>query len=155
MITQPSRRPILLLLLLSIVLVFLSFGGIYGGYYLITDPTGESMQMSLSALQNTPFRDYTLPGYVLMFVYGFGSLVVLYGLWSRAPLPFVSAITRWTHEFWAWDFALLLGVVLIVWLAYQALFYGAFAPIQLVMFGVAILLIGLPLLNPLREYFRE
>ncbi len=127
MTTQRSRRPFLLLVLLSAVLLFTAFGGIFGGIQLINDPTGSSMNMPLSA----------------------------YGLWSRARLPYDTLVSHWTHEFWAWDTSLLLGFVLMIWLTYQVIFYPAFAPIQFVMYGAAILLIGLPLLDPLREYFRE
>ncbi|MBN8635307.1 MAG: hypothetical protein J0M07_08305 [Anaerolineae bacterium] len=155
MTTQRSRRPFLLLVLLSAVLLFTAFGGIFGGIQLINDPTGSSMNMPLSALERTPFRDYTLPGYILMFVYGFGGVLSVYGLWTRARLPYDTLVSHWTHEFWAWDTSLLLGFVLMIWLTYQVIFYPAFAPIQFVMYGAAILLIGLPLLDPLREYFRE
>lgn len=154
MTTQRSR-PLLLLVLLSAVLLFTAFGGVFDGLHLINDPTGGSLNMPLSALERTPFRDYTLPGFVLMFLYGFGGVLSVYGLWSRARLPYDALVSHWTHEFWAWDSSLLLGFALIVWLTYQVIFYPAFAPIQFVMYGAAILMIGLPLLDPLREYFRE
>lgn len=152
---RKPKRPILLLSILSFVLLLLAGGGIYGGYHLILDPSGGLLNMPLSALEQTPFPNYTIPGYILLFGYGFGGLISIYGLWSRAPLPLLSPLARWTHEYWAWDLSLALGVGLIIWLTYQAIFYRAFAPIQLGMYGVAILLIGLPLLDPLKAYFYE
>jgi hypothetical protein len=152
---KPQKRPILLLVLLSAALLLLAVGGIYGGYNFILDPSGASMQMPLSALERTPFSDYRIPGFILMFAYGFGGLVSLYGLWSRASVPLLSTLERWTHEHWAWDLSLALGVILLIWLTYQVFFYTEFAPIQVIMYVIAVLLIGLPLLNPVRNYYRE
>ena len=152
---QTSRRPTLVLVLLTVVLLFTAIGGVYGGYHLLRDPSGGVLGMSLNYLDTTPFSDYTLPAFVLMFGYGFGSLVVIYGLWFRVPLPLVNTLEHMTHEHWSWDLTLALGVALILWLTYQVVMIPAFAPIQFVMYGVAILLIGLPLLDPMREYYHE
>lgn len=152
---MPTKRPLFLLLLLSVTLIFLSIGGVYGGYMLLNDTTGMALGLSLGYLQRTPFSDYQLPALFLMFGYGFGGLVIVYGLWSRAPLPWVENLTRFTGAHWAWDWSVLLGSALVVWLTYQLIALPNVAPVQLVMYGVAALLIGLPLIPTMRAYYRD
>lgn len=55
-------------------------GELYGGWSLITDPTGDNLQMSLSYLKDTPFSDYFIPGLVLFSANGVFSFVALFML---------------------------------------------------------------------------
>ena len=63
---------------ISILLLLLNgIGALYGGYQLITDPTGSKMQIPLSFLENSPFNDYLIPGIVLFIVNGIFSFVTV------------------------------------------------------------------------------
>lgn len=60
-----------------ILLCILSLPALYGGWALITDPSGGLLKMSTNELSISPFPDFLLPGIILFFVLGVGSLVVL------------------------------------------------------------------------------
>lgn len=62
----------------AVLLLINGIGALYGGWSLITDPTGDHLQMSLSYLNNTPFSDYFIPGLVLFSANGVFSLVALF-----------------------------------------------------------------------------
>lgn len=152
--TSITRRPLMPLLLLSICLVFLGANGFIGGYLMLSDPYGAPMGMPLATLERTLFQNFIVPGLCLIFIWGCGSLLTLIGLWLRPQwLPF-NVLNNWLHEHWSWDFALLLGVGLLMWLTYQFFTLPAVAPIQYVLLVLAALLVILPLLPVLRRYYR-
>ena len=145
-----QHRPIILLLVLSVCLVFLACSGFAGGYEMLRDPNGTPMGMSVSVLEGTVFENYFVPGLLLIGIWGGGSVVTLIGLWLGP---------RWLHlsllsEHWAWFFSVLLGLGLLVWLTYQVVTLPAVAPIQIILYGLACFLVGLPLVPPMRRYYR-
>jgi hypothetical protein len=146
-------RPLLVMWVLSLVLIFLALGTVGGGILLIQDPTGAVMQLEISWLVNTPFVNYFVPGLILLLLYGVGSLFLLYALWELPKFPLLTRLTRFTHEHWAWDFTVLLGVFLLVWLVVQFVVLPATSPIQPVMLVVALALIVLPLLPGMRRFY--
>lgn len=146
-------RPLLVMWVLSIVLIFLALVAVGGGVLLIQDPTGAELQMETAWLVNTPFVDYFVPGLILFFVFGVGSLFLLYALWEMPRFAFFASLTRFTREYWAWDFTVLLGVVLLVWLVVQIAILPAMSPIQPVMLVVALALIVLPFLPGMRRFY--
>jgi hypothetical protein len=50
-------------------------GAVYGGYQLITDPSGSKLQMPLSFLDHSPFHNYLIPGVILILVNGIFSFI--------------------------------------------------------------------------------
>lgn len=64
-----------LFILLGCFEAFVALGAFFGGWNLMTDPTGSSMQMSSEWLKRSPFHNYLIPGIVLFSVNGLGSLV--------------------------------------------------------------------------------
>lgn len=61
----------------ALLLVFLSVSALFGGWHLITDPTGQSLNMPLSWLAHSPFTTYFAPGIILFVVLGLGSALNL------------------------------------------------------------------------------
>jgi hypothetical protein len=61
----------------TILLLFNGIGALYGGWNLITHPDGSSLQLSLQLLENTPFRNYLIPGIILFITNGLFSLLSL------------------------------------------------------------------------------
>jgi hypothetical protein len=153
MITKSSRRPLLVMWVLTGCLLFISLMGLGGGLLMLQDPNGSPMGLSPALLANTPFNDYTLPGIWLLVVFGIGGFFVLYCLWQLPHVPFLTTLTRWTHEHWAWDLTVLFGVVLLVWLLVQVVMIQMVTPPQLILFVMALALIVLPLLTPMRRFY--
>ena len=57
-------------ILAILLLFFLGFDGIYGGFMLISDPSGGKFEWSLELLDGTPFNSFFIPGIVLLLVNG-------------------------------------------------------------------------------------
>jgi hypothetical protein len=68
---KASKR--LAIILLSIV----GLPAIFGGWMLMSDPSGESIGLTAQLLQLSPFNDYFIPGSILFFIIGLGSLMVI------------------------------------------------------------------------------
>ena len=154
MTNNTKQRPMLPLLLLSLCLVFLGLNGFIGGYLMLRDLNGSPMGMPITYLEHTPFQSGFIPGLFLLFLWGCGSFVILAGLWLRPQWTVLEIFLRWTHEHWAWGLSVLLGCALLVWLTVQVFTLPAIAPIQLILYALAALLIALPLLPGMRAYFR-
>lgn len=105
---------------------------LYGGWILMTDPTGDKFQFSLNLLENTPFTDYFIPGVILFVLMGlFSLLVLIFSLLKIRNYPLL---------------IILEGMLLIGWLTLQ-LFYNEdfFLPIlhyPLFSMGILLLIIG-------------
>jgi hypothetical protein len=149
-----ERRP-LTLFLLSACLIFLSLGALYGGSRLLADVSGESFGMPASWLAGSIFPNYFIPGLFLFMVFGIGSLIVLYALWARPDIEWLSSITRPLHEHWAWLGTLLIGVALVVWIVIQYTTIQVFNPLQIVMGVLGVVIVVLDLLPGVRRYYRE
>jgi hypothetical protein len=81
-----AKRPVALKLLAGL-LVCQGLTGIGGGIVLLLHPTGEEMGLSLALLEGSPFRDYLIPGAVLLVWITVQILVV--GYQPRPPLQVV------------------------------------------------------------------
>jgi hypothetical protein len=72
-----------------ILLLFNATGALYGGYLLITDPSGKSLQLPAEVITHTSFSDYFFPGLILFIINGIGSLMVVTSLllkWKISPV---------------------------------------------------------------------
>ena len=139
MAKEPSRKPAALWVLLA-DLVVLAVGGLYGGIAFVSDPTGGSMGVPRSLLEGLPARDFLLPGLFLLVVMGIAPLVLFVALWRR-----------WR---WAWAATLLLGLLLLVWLAAEFVLWGYIAPIQIVTSVLDLVLLGAILLPGTRRWLK-
>jgi len=78
-------RMLQLIRIASLLLLAINgIGALYGGFRLIADPTGASMQMPLSYLEHSPFSSYLIPGIVLFLVNGCLSIWVIILLLRKA-----------------------------------------------------------------------
>lgn len=153
MVTTKVRRPTLSLMVLSVCLLFLSINGFIGGYLMLSDPNGAPMGMPVSYLARTPFQNFFIPGLMLIFIWGCGSLLTLIGLWMRPQWAIFNRLTGWTDQHWAWDLSIALGIALISWLTVQVFTLPAIAPIQIILYALAIVLVALPLFPQMRQYY--
>jgi Na+/proline symporter len=153
MITKSSRRPLVVMWILTACILFISIMGLGGGMAMLQDPNGSPMGLSPALLERTPFVDYTLPGIWLIVVFGIGGLVLLYCLWLLPNVPFLTRLTRWTHEHWAWDLTIAFGLVMLIWLTVQILMIQMLTPPQVLLFVLGVALVALPLLTPMRRYY--
>ena len=85
-----------------VLLLLLGSSAIGGGWMLISDPSGFSMQLSTDLLNQTPFNNYLVPGIILLVAVGFMSIMVA-----------ILAI-RMSTNYPLW--IVLMGIILFIWL---------------------------------------
>jgi len=111
-----------------ILLFFNGVSAIFGGVGLISDPSGAAMRMPLEFLENTPFKDYLIPGVILFTVNGILSILIF-------------VLTSIKVKGYAW-FIIFEGCVLTIWLTVQIIMIREFyPPLHVPYYLVGILLI--------------
>lgn len=111
-----------------LLLLFNGTGALYGGWLLMLDPSGAKLKLAPTVLANTPFPDFLLPGVILFAVNGILSLVVTTALLTRMQLaPHLVALQ---------------GSLLTGWILIQYFWTQVYHPLQVVMGGVGLLLVG-------------
>ena len=110
-----------------ILLLFNSTGALYGGWLLITDPSGTTLEISPAVLVHTPFPDFLVPGVALFAINGILSLVV------------AMAILTKTHQ--ASLLVCLQGFLLTGWIVIQYFWTQVYHPLQAVMGTAGLILI--------------
>ena len=147
------QRPFALWLL-AFFLLFLAFGGLYGGIYMLTDPTGNSLQMA-DVLPLLPVPDYILPGLFLFFVMGLIPLLLTFALVVRPNWPWAEKLVPLKNYYWAWTAAISIGVILTIFLSVQGMLIGFKWPIQYMTATNAALIIILTATPGIKNYFRN
>ena len=95
---------------LVFLLLFQGAGALLGGFGLVADPSGAAIGLPVEQLQGSPFRDYLVPGLVLVTVLGVGPLLAAYGVL--------------TQRRWAWLASFFVGVALVIWIGVEILVVG-------------------------------
>jgi len=145
------KRPFALWVLIFF-LVFLALGGLYGGIAMLTDPSGNSLQMA-EILPLLPVPDYTLPGLFLLFVMGLAPLFLTFGLLARPNWKWATSLARWSGHHWSWTGTVALGIVLALWLVVEGVMIGFEWPIQYVTAVNGILILILVLVPSVRKFY--
>jgi len=91
-----------------LLLLFLGFGGLYGAWMLISDPSGGNFDWSLSLLDGTPFLSFLIPGIILAL--------------SNGILPLFVAVMIALKKRSSCRLLILQGVVTFGWLTAQLIF---------------------------------
>ncbi|MEW6181867.1 MAG: hypothetical protein AB1500_01645 [Bacillota bacterium] len=149
-----KRRPARFYLL-SFLLLFLAVGGLAGGIALTADPSGGLLKIPLSFLEDTPFKNYLLPGLFLLVVLGVYPLMIFYGMLARPEWKWANALNLYKEQHWSNTHALYVGIILILWIDLQVMFvgYGHFIQTLYALLGVAITVLAL--LPSVKKYFTQ
>jgi hypothetical protein len=121
----------------SIVLLFFcSVSALYGGGALVADPTGGLLQMPVSYLAHSPFKDFLIPGIILLVLVGFSCIDVAIITIRRSSIFPLALIYQ--------------GVVLIIWIVVELIMVRSYMFLQVVYFvsGVLLVAIGVYLKKP-------
>lgn len=94
---------------LGFLQLFIGIGAVAGGIGLVSAPDGSSLRLPLETLERTPFRDYLIPGLVLLVVNGLGSLTG--GILTLRRFRLAGKI------------AIILGIFLMLWIMSQVAWF--------------------------------
>ncbi len=125
------------------LILFQGMSGLFGGIALMIDPTGQLLRIPISMLEGSPFKDFRIPGTILLTILGIGPMIVFYGLWKRT--------------IWAWIGALTISAALIIWIGVEIWMVGYHSepPLQLVYGLLGLILLILTLLPSVRNKYQE
>ncbi len=114
------------------LLLFVGSTALYGGINLMIDPSGARLQMPVHLL-NSVFSSYYVPGLILATVLGIGNLAVAALMALRVD-----------YDHW---YVLIMGLLLLGWIAIQVIIVQMFVPIQAlyVLLGLVLCRLGLVL----------
>jgi len=96
--------------------VFNGLSALAGGFGLMGDPSGKSLQMDASMLSGSPFENFLIPGIVLFVVNGIGNTT--------------GAILSLTRYKYAARVAALFGLILMIWIISQVAWMGYLSFLQ-------------------------
>ena len=96
--------------------VFNGLSALAGGFGLMGDPSGQSLQMDASMLAGSPFESFLIPGIVLFTVNGMGNATGA-----------ILSLTRYRH---AARVAALFGLILMIWIISQVAWMGYLSFLQ-------------------------
>lgn len=147
-----ARRPAMVYVLM-LVLLFLSVGALYGGYHLLTDPSGGSLGMPIAWLEPTGFSDYFIPGLILFTALGVLPLGTVFLLGFQPEWRLMRGLEHRFHVRWVWGLAFGTGLAQIVWIVYQVATMGLTFFLQPLFFGVGLVIAGVCWLPSVRHYY--
>ncbi|MFH0758306.1 MAG: hypothetical protein V2B15_13545 [Bacteroidota bacterium] len=139
---------------LVFLLMFLAFGGIYGGIAMLTDLSGSTLQME-SVLSQLPVSNFGLPGFFLITITGVLPIVVSYGLLVKPDWRWAKALSAWSRHHWAWTWAVGIGIILLIWLTVQGMLIGFRWPIQFITLTDGILVLLVAALPNIRRHYHQ
>lgn len=116
-------------IIVALLLLFNSTGALYGGWHLVTDPSGGSIQLPLTYIENTFLKDYFIPGLILFCINGIFGLIALIWLGGRFRY----------HP----QLIMLQGILLVGWIVVQIILIRQFYYLQFVFLLIGILFIGM------------
>lgn len=135
------KKTLLYWLIALVVLQALS--GITGGIGLIIDPTGGTLGIPQSWLQDSLFINYLIPGIILFLVLGIYPLILAIGLLKRKR--------------WSLYATRLLGILLVIWILTEIAIIGyrTKPPLQLIYGIIGIIVIILAYLKGIKNILVE
>lgn len=151
---KPS--PILVIISLEVILAILGF---FSGITFLQDPSGRTHGMDTSILVMTPISDFTPVGIFFVVCYGVLPSLAIYGLWKLPRWRWTDAFDKWTRKNWAWTVTVVIGTILVVWIAVEVVLIGSpsglprFLQVTMALLGV--ILIVLAMLPGVRTYAKS
>ncbi|MFA5856539.1 MAG: hypothetical protein WC867_04225 [Candidatus Pacearchaeota archaeon] len=146
------KRPIVSYLIIILIL-FVSFGALFGGFSLIKDPTGNELKIPSNYLEDSFFNNYFYPGLILFFIIGIFPLFLVYGLIDKKSLKFLNFLKFYSDFSWQLNFLIYYSLALIIWIDVQIIFVPYFF-LQPVISLIGVIILFLSLFPSIREYYK-
>lgn len=147
-----NKRPYSVKLLIFLH-IFLGLGAIYGGFSLIISPEGNTLNLSISNLENSPFDSFFIPGILLFIVLGLFPLLVAWFLFENNKSRSGDLLNIFRDKHWSWGFSLYVGFALIIWITVQMYFLQVVGSIHLFYITLGLLILIITLWPTVQKYY--
>lgn len=132
----------------------LSLGALCGGIGLIISPDGSIFKMPVSMINNSPFRDFLIPGVILLLTFGIFPVFTIYGLIKKPVNRFLNHLNLINDYHYSWTFAVYIGIALIIWINIQTLILNSVVILHTIYSSLGILIICIALLPKTRKHYK-
>ena len=136
------------------LLGFLSIGAFYGGLAFIIRPDGSLFRMQVEILSGSPFRDFQIPGIILLLTFGLFPLLVIWCLIKKPESKFLNRLNLLYDYHFAWTFSVYIGVGQIIWISIQTLMINDTGILHTIYTGLGLLIICIALLPQTRSNYK-
>jgi hypothetical protein len=113
--------------LLFILVAFIAVTSTLSGLLMISDPEGDLLNLSISLLEGTPFKNFLMPGILLTLVVGGVNIIAIYHLLANGSRRY--------------DWAMAGGIMITVWIVTQMILIQAIHWLHFVYLFTGILII--------------
>lgn len=122
------------------------------GLALSIDPTGGLVNMPVKMLAGSPFRDFRIPGLILLAVLGLGALVLATALYRLPAWSWAAQLNPCKSRHWVWAATIVYGLAVMTWIATEVTMIGFDSWLQPFHFGIGLAFAILALAPPMRRY---
>ena len=140
--------------LLIFLLGFLSLSAIVGGVMLILSPQGSGIEMPVELLDNSPFKNFLVPGIILLVTFGLIPIYIIYALIKMPESRFMQKLNLLHDYHFAWTFAIYIGFGQIIWINIQTLIMNSVVVIHTFYSSLGILIVCIALLPEIRKKYK-
>lgn len=109
-----------------ILLITVGISALTAGYFFITDPSGNTLDLSVALLKHSPFNSYLIPGILLFVFIGILNMIV----------AFLTTIKSSGHP----RFIVIQSVILLGWIIIEMLLIREISFLHFFIAGIGILL---------------
>ncbi|HSO85849.1 MAG TPA: hypothetical protein VLQ91_04815 [Draconibacterium sp.] len=138
--------------ILIVLLVLLAINAFYGGISLILAPDGSLLGMQPGWLDNSPFNNYFIPGFLLLLMNGVFPLAALFGLITKNQNNTLNRLNIYKNRCWGWTFSLYSGIITNCWIIVQQLMAEYFI-LQTIIAAVGLLILIAALLPRVQRFY--
>lgn len=140
----------------ALLLSFLGLGAMGGGGALIISPSGKLLGgLPLSILDNSPFKDFLLPGIILFVVIGLIPVLLVIALVKKPASRIAEYLNFFKDMHWSWSFSIYIAFALIIWIQVETIYVQGVGWLQTFYMFYSIPLIFVALLPQVRNYYKK
>lgn len=140
------------LIIIVSLLGLLVLSGVFGGYAMLSDTSGELLGLSATLIDKIPLlNNYLVPGLFIFLVFGLVPIVVIYGL-----ISFNQNKQRYLPKsiyHWSWSSARMVSLILMCWIVVQVIIIGFQHSLQLTFWVCGVVLYGLLSMKGIRQFY--
>jgi hypothetical protein len=137
------------------LLGFLSIGALFGGIVFILKPDGSVYGIPTDILQGSPFKDFLIPGIILLVTFGLIPVYIIYALIRKPENRYLQKLNLLYDHHFAWTFTIYIGLALIIWINIQTLIINAVDLLHTIYSSLGILIVCVALLPKTRAGFKK